>query len=130
MQHTTYHEYACLFFVDRHIGWRTEFRSMEVQLTDYENAAFSAFIVLLSRVLLSFDLNLYIPISQVDANMERAHKRDAVTEEKFFFRSHLAVPDDSDCKMKAGSGGKCAVHDDADRVEEMTLTEILNGKGR
>ena len=32
-----------------HIGWRVEFRSMEVQLTDYENAAFSVFIVLLTR---------------------------------------------------------------------------------
>ena len=24
-----------------HIGWRTEFRAMEVQMTDFENAAFS-----------------------------------------------------------------------------------------
>lgn len=27
-----------------HVGWRTEFRSMEVQMTDFENAAFTAFI--------------------------------------------------------------------------------------
>lgn len=26
-----------------HIGWRTEFRSMEIPLTDFENAAFTAF---------------------------------------------------------------------------------------
>merc|ERR1719484_525814 len=54
------------------IGWRVEFRSMEVQLTDFENAAFTAFIVLASRVMLFFDLNLYIPISKVDENMRRA----------------------------------------------------------
>lgn len=50
---------------DPHIGWRTEFRSMETQITDYENAAMTVFVVLLSRVLLSFDLNLYVPVSKV-----------------------------------------------------------------
>jgi glutamate--cysteine ligase catalytic subunit len=47
------------------MGWRVEFRSMEVQLTDFENAAFSIFIVLLSRAILTFGLNFYIPISKV-----------------------------------------------------------------
>lgn len=47
------------------IGWRVEFRSMEVQMTDFENAAFSIFIVLLSRAIISFDLGFYMPISQV-----------------------------------------------------------------
>jgi glutamate--cysteine ligase catalytic subunit len=50
---------------DPHIGWRTEFRSMEVQLTDFENAAFTVFIVLVTRVLLAFDLGIYIPLSKV-----------------------------------------------------------------
>ncbi len=31
------------------IGWRVEFRSMEIQLTDFENAAFTIFIAVLSR---------------------------------------------------------------------------------
>jgi glutamate--cysteine ligase catalytic subunit len=48
-----------------HIGWRTEFRSMEVQLTDFENAAFVVFTVLITRVILAFDLGLYIPLSKV-----------------------------------------------------------------
>ena len=47
------------------IGWRVEFRSMEIQLTDEENAAFAIFIVLLTRVILSYGLNFYIPISKV-----------------------------------------------------------------
>ena len=50
---------------DDAIGWRVEFRSMEVQLTDHENAAFSIFIVLLTRAILSFGLNFYLPISKV-----------------------------------------------------------------
>ena len=47
------------------IGWRVEFRSMEIQLTDKENAAFAVFVVLLTRTILKFDLNFYIPLSKV-----------------------------------------------------------------
>jgi len=79
-----------------HIGWRTEFRSMEIQLTDFENAAFAVFIVLLQRTILTFDLNLYIPISKVDANMQRAHSRNSVGPGKFFFRRHLAPLEEGD----------------------------------
>lgn len=56
--------------VNSPIGWRVEFRSMEVQMTDFENAAFSIFIVLLSRAIISFDLGFYMPISKV---IRRAH---------------------------------------------------------
>jgi glutamate--cysteine ligase catalytic subunit len=38
---------------------------MEVQLTDFDNAAFAVFIVLLTRAILSFGLNFYMPISKV-----------------------------------------------------------------
>lgn len=68
------------------IGWRVEFRPMEVQLTDFENAAFATFIVLLSRTILSLKLNFLIPISKVEENMENAVRRDAVNQEKFHFR--------------------------------------------
>ena len=63
---------------------------MEIQLTDFENAAFTTFITLLTRVILTFDLNLYIPLSRVDANMQRAHSRNASLKGKFFFRRHMA----------------------------------------
>lgn len=56
------------------IGWRVEFRTPELQLTDFENAAFSIFTVLLSRVIIAFNLNLYVPMSKNDANMETAHE--------------------------------------------------------
>ncbi|KAJ2708356.1 glutamate--cysteine ligase [Coemansia spiralis] len=92
------------------IGWRVEFRPLEVQLTDFENAAFSVFVVLLARALLAFsDINLYIPITKMDINMERAHRRDAVLNEKFYFRRSAAADNDDDC------------------VAEMTANEIVNG---
>jgi len=60
------------------MGWRVELRTMEAQITDFENAAFTVFVVLLSRVILTFDLNLYIPLSkvrQVDAGCRGAARR-------------------------------------------------------
>ena len=38
---------------------------MQVQLTDFENAAFIVFVVLLTRAILSFKLNLLVPVSKV-----------------------------------------------------------------
>jgi glutamate--cysteine ligase catalytic subunit len=101
---------------DPHIGWRTEFRAMEIQLTDFENAAFSVFMLLLSRVLLAFDLSTYIPISKVDENMKTAHRRDAAHTERFWFRRHLVEP----------PGG---IPEYEDVAEEMTIHQILMGKG-
>lgn len=47
------------------IGWRVEFRPMEIQTTEFENAAFTVFIVLLSRVIISYGLDFLVPISQL-----------------------------------------------------------------
>ncbi|GMI08521.1 hypothetical protein TrLO_g15971 [Triparma laevis f. longispina] len=150
-----------------HIGWRTEFRSMEMQLTDFENSAFTVFIVLATRAILAFDLNLYLPLSRVDANMQRAHSRDAARTGKFFFRRHMAPLELGDkgygedyepahhatTKSTAPSpcdGGGADVDDDnntdatskhrrrapcatggaeENSYEEMTMSEIMNGKG-
>lgn len=96
------------------IGWRVEFRPCEVQITDFENAAIVCFTVLLTRVILSYKLNLLIPISKVDQNMVRAQKRDAVKMEKFWFRHDIT----SDVKS-----------DDAQsKYTELTINEIINGK--
>ena len=68
------------------IGWRVEFRTMEVQITDFENAALTIFVVLLSRAMLLFNLNFYMKISAVDENMARASARGAALNQKFLFR--------------------------------------------
>jgi len=71
-------------------GWRVEFRTLEVQLTDFENAAFVVFVALLSRAILFFDLDMYMPLSKVDENMSTAHRRDAVLNEKFLWRKDIS----------------------------------------
>ncbi|KAL5528478.1 GSH1 [Sanghuangporus sanghuang] len=134
------------------IGWRVEFRSMEVQLTDFENAAFAIFMVLLSRAILCFDLNLYMPITKVDENMQIAQKRDAARKEKFYFRRNVfsshspsatssssSVDENGNPKPKEKRLRNCfdtppraADLIDVpleDQYELMTLEEIMLGKG-
>ncbi|KAJ5945373.1 glutamate-cysteine ligase [Penicillium verrucosum] len=68
-----------------HAGWRVEFRPMEAQLTDFENAAFIVFTVLLRHMMEFFNLSIYIPMRLVVENMQAAVKQDAVLHERFWF---------------------------------------------
>jgi len=77
---------------------------MEVQMTDFENAAFAVFIVLLTRAVLSLNLNFYMPISKVDENMQRAQRRDAIGTEKFYFRKDIFLPNSSRSSTATNSG--------------------------
>lgn len=54
-------------------GFKVETRVMEIQATPFENAAFIYFNFLLSRVIVSYRCNLYIPLSLVDDNFLRAN---------------------------------------------------------
>lgn len=53
---------------DREASWLIEVRPMEIQPTSFENAAYSIFAVLFSRMALSYSASFYIPISKVDEN--------------------------------------------------------------
>ena len=63
---------------DSNIGWRVEFRPMDIQITDFENAAFTCMASMLCELINTFDLDFIMPVTLVDENMERAHKRDAI----------------------------------------------------
>ena len=125
------------------MGWRVELRTMEAQLTDFENAAFTVFTVLLSRVMLFFDLNLYVPLSLVDANFDRARARNAVATQRFFFRRNILHPcttAEAPVPAPSSTGSSSAVPAcavplspagvDEDAVDELTLAEILLGTKR
>ena len=122
------------------IGWRVEFRPMEIQVTDFENAAFSVFMVLITRAILSFDLNFYIPISKVDENMETAHARNAVLEKKFWFRKNpfpIRTPRPYSSNGNYGGSGTATPNGISrpptptgpveDEYILMTVEEIMNG---
>ena len=51
---------------------------MDIQLTDFENAALIVLIGELVNIINHFDLDFIMPISLIDENMDRAHKRDAL----------------------------------------------------
>ncbi|KAL1618524.1 glutamate--cysteine ligase [Diplodia seriata] len=121
------------------IGWRVEFRPMEIQLTDFENAAFSIFIVLITRAILSYDLNFYIPIAKVTENMETAHARDSVNSRKFWFRNDPFSPHPATVNgSKRGSGTASPAVDSGastpplgpveSEYSLMTVAEIINGQ--
>lgn len=118
---------------DNTIGWRVEFRPMEIQITDFENAAFTVFIVLITRAILSFDLNFYIPIVKVDENMETAHRRDAVLNDKFFFRKTpftTRSPRASGTNTPNGAGASrppTPLGPVEDEYRPMSVNEIING---
>jgi glutamate--cysteine ligase catalytic subunit len=116
-------------------GWRVEFRPIEVQITDFENAAFSIFIILVTRAILSFDLNFYMPIKRVSENMETAHARDAVLSRKFYFRKNPFT----DRTVRPSSAAVSETSSPISRpatpqgpVEDeyclMTVAEIINGQ--
>lgn len=87
---------------------------MEVQMTDFENAAFAVFVVLLTRAVLSQNLNFYMPISKVDENMQRAQHRDALRTEKFYFRKDIFLPNSSRSSSAANSGSSSPIGGDCD----------------
>lgn len=113
---------------EKDVGWRVEFRSMEIQITDFENAAFCIFIVLVTRAILSFDLNFYIPIQRTTENMETAHARNAVLERKFYFRKdpfpHRIPTPSSTANTPPSSPPLGPVEDE---YELMTISDIING---
>jgi glutamate--cysteine ligase catalytic subunit len=122
------------------IGWRVEFRPMEIQVTDFENAAFSVFMVLITRAILSFDLNFYIPIPRTAENMETAHCRNAVLENKFWFRKNpfpirAPRPYSANGVSHSGSASPAISRPPTPTgpVEDeyclMTVAEIMNGGG-
>lgn len=121
------------------MGWRVEFRPMEIQITDFENAAFSIFIVLITRAILSYNLNFYIPIARVSENMETAHARDAVAQQKFWFRKDPFSPHSGSSRGSGNGTGTSTPADTSrpatpplgpveDEYEQMSINDIINGQ--
>ncbi|KAL4217769.1 hypothetical protein ACF0H5_022508 [Mactra antiquata] len=111
------------------IGWRVEFRPMEVQLTDFENAAYTVFLVLMTRVILTFGLNFIMPLSKVDENLQKSFKRNALMDEKFCFRTDILTdcspPEAEKCVIECCEGKTCTSQN---QFKALTIDEIVHGK--
>lgn len=117
---------------DSDIGWRVEFRPCEVQLTDFENAAFTVFIALLTRTIVSFDLNLYMPMSKVEENMTMAQQIGAAKTALFYFRSNISGHGNQHSPTTPSAGapvsGPEVPGEVDDGFEVMSIDTIINGK--
>uniref|UniRef100_A0A8C7XX62 Glutamate--cysteine ligase n=1 Tax=Oryzias sinensis TaxID=183150 RepID=A0A8C7XX62_9TELE len=96
----------------------------QVQLTDFENAAYVVFVVLLTRVILSYKLDFLIPLSKVDENMKVAQERNAVLEGMFYFRKDIFKGLDGNTSAQNGVQTDCG----SDEYTLMSIDTIINGK--
>jgi glutamate--cysteine ligase catalytic subunit len=60
---------------------------MDIQLTDFENAALTVFVGMIANIVNFYDVDFVLPISLVDENMKVAHRRDAILTEKFWWKT-------------------------------------------
>jgi len=127
---------------DSKIGWRVEFRPMDIQLTDFENSALAIAVGMINNIINTFDLDFVLPISLVDENMKRAHNRNGLLQTKFWWKvplgseaagpTRLAVLRDSNFLssnpeyVALGSPEEQKAEDEA-RYAELYVWQILNG---
>lgn len=111
-----------------YLGWRIEFRPYEIQLTDFENAAYAIFVVLLARAILAMGDNFYIPLSYVEENMIRAEKVDAVLNEKFWVNKN-SYANTVGPSFGAKNFDRDLLATDVSEMDvvELSLDEIING---
>jgi glutamate--cysteine ligase catalytic subunit len=124
-------------------GWRVEFRPMEIQLTDFENAAFSLLTVLTTRSMLAMGYNFYLPVSLMEENMHRAERQNAVNSQKFWVRKEsfspslttvpamgTSVTDAGNVRFSNGDAAHRCLIPRLDQITaiELTLDEFFNGR--
>jgi glutamate--cysteine ligase catalytic subunit len=58
-------------------------------MTDFENSAYIVVLGMILNVINNFNVDLIMPISKIDENMEKAHMRDSILNQKFLFKSKI-----------------------------------------
>ncbi|KAB8069312.1 glutamate-cysteine ligase catalytic subunit [Aspergillus leporis] len=97
---------------------------MEVQITNFENAAFIVFMALMRRAIPYFYLNFYIPMESVAENMGQAVKIDSVNQEQFWFLESVLPQEISTDRPRPS----CTARLDTGTVyRRMKLQEIVCG---
>ncbi|KAJ5963156.1 Glutamate-cysteine ligase catalytic subunit [Penicillium waksmanii] len=116
---------------DRGPGWRVEFRPMEAQLTDFENAAFAIFAYLVSQAITILRLKLYIPVEKLGEAWASCQERGAVIDGRFWFRKTGWLSDSDQInpdiiRMLSQHGYH---YSGEEKYAQMTVDEIINGEG-
>ena len=97
-------------------------------MTDFENAAYSVFVILLARAILAMGLNFYTPLSYVEENMRRAESIDAVMAEKFWVNRKAFLSSTTSSTVDFERDVLATEISGSDLVE-LSVDEIINGDG-
>ena len=81
---TTFCPHVRIKIPEDKIPWRVEFRPMECQPSDFENAAFAVSLVMIQQAVLS-KIDIQIPMTTIEENMKKANMKNAVLEQEFWF---------------------------------------------
>jgi glutamate--cysteine ligase catalytic subunit len=103
-------------------AWLVELRTLELQLTDFENAAYVVFTTLLVEAILAKGISLHTPMSLVHENFNRAKNRNAITTEKFYIRKNSLIDQRS-------VPNKLDIPHDIAPIE-LTMEELLLGNNK
>lgn len=115
--------------------YKIEVRPCDLQITAFENAAITTFIILYSRIVLNYDVNFIIPMSQNDINFNNAHINDYVNQGKFFWRTNgikenykTTIIKNSNYK-KNGDLDSSYINQSSDsqHIQQLSLAQILGG---
>ena len=105
---------------------------MDIQLTDFENTCLIVTLGLITNVINHFNVDFIIPITMADENMKRAHFRNAIIEQKFWFKTNC-IKNDLDSYHQSDLESSNYIRsqpedDETQAFEELFIFEILEGK--
>ena len=109
---------------------------MDIQITDFENTCLIVLMGLITNMINHFDVDFIIPITLSDQNMQRAHFRDAILTQKFWFNTNcfpdnITYLEDFEMQLQDSNYMKSSVNKDSKKepkYEELFISEILCGK--
>mmetsp|Transcript_47883 Transcript_47883/g.35096 ORF Transcript_47883/g.35096 Transcript_47883/m.35096 type:complete len:87 (+) Transcript_47883:1377-1637(+) len=86
---------------------------------------------MITNILNEFDVDFFMPISMIDANMDRAHARDGLLTQKFFWKTsglNSQSFDKNNLKDTNFLASNSNESDQPDTFHELYISEILEGK--
>ena len=108
---------------------------MDIQITDFENTCLIVLMGLITNVINHFDVDFVLPVTLADQNMERAHYRDAILNQKFWFNTAcfqegLADLESFENKLQESDYLRSAPQKGSRKpqYEELHIHEVLCGK--
>ncbi|KAL6928174.1 hypothetical protein ACO0SA_002906 [Hanseniaspora valbyensis] len=107
-------------------GFRVEFRPLEIQLTDFANAAFSFLLNIIVQFMLSpkTNINFYIEMSKVWQNFDQSIERNSILKDKFHWVEKFKTFDE--CPSVVNKTCKMSIDQIMHNEDSGILTTLVN----